>query len=103
MTDITTIPDEILQKDLDDSYKDVAICRISLDRGITTYRDHPEGYVQDRLEQNLYFIEVIEAEQKRRKELDGECTCNPINGTACPSCVESNKVRYLVIPIEGEI
>jgi len=36
-------------------------------------------------------------------ERDGECTCNPINGTACPSCVESNKVRYPVIPIEGEL
>ena len=36
-------------------------------------------------------------------DLRGECTCNPINGTACPSCVESNKVRYPVIPIEGEL
>ena len=27
-----------------------------------------------------------------------ECTCNPINGTACPVCVEANKYRYPVIP-----
>ena len=36
-------------------------------------------------------------------ERDGECTCNPINGTACPSCVESNKVRYPNIPFGGEL
>ena len=50
-------------------------------------------------EQNWFIIVVFSSDYP----MEAECTCNPINGTACPSCVESNKVRYPVIPIEGEL
>lgn len=66
MADITKIPDEELAKDLVDSYKDIRICEIALARGITTYDDKPEGYVQQRLDVNKHFVLVIQAEQKRR-------------------------------------
>ena len=68
MTDIKTIPDEELQKDLEESRADILYCQVALTQGITTYGNHPADYVADRLASNKGFVRVILAEQKRRKE-----------------------------------
>ena len=63
MRDIKTIPDDVLEKDLEDSYKDVLDCTTALKVGVTNYSG---GSVQERLDNNKQFIEVIETEIQRR-------------------------------------
>ena len=72
MTDIKTISDEDLRVDLLESLSDIRACQSALNAGITTYGDEPEGYIQKRLDANLYFVKVIRAELKRRKELNDQ-------------------------------
>ena len=72
MTDITTIPDADLQTDLLESLADIRACQSALNAGITTYGDNPAGYVQKRLDANLYFVKVIKAEQERRRIVDDQ-------------------------------
>ncbi len=64
MDDIKTIPDDVLEKDLEDSYKDVLDCTTALKVGVTNYSG---GSVQERLDNNKQFIKVIEAEIQRRE------------------------------------
>ena len=64
MVDITTIPQEELEKDLRDSLNDIEACEFVLLLGIETYS---QGIVQRRLEANQYFVKVITAELERRK------------------------------------
>jgi hypothetical protein len=70
MKDITTIPIEILERDLQDSKKDILVCEIALVAGISEYSG---GSVKERLEANKHFVEVITKELTRRKELS-KCT-----------------------------
>ena len=63
MTDITTIPEEELRKDLQDSYADILACESALKLGITSYSG---GSVQKRLDANKHFVQVISAELERR-------------------------------------
>lgn len=63
MTDITTIPQTELEKDLADSLADIRMCEFALLQGVTTYSG---GAVEDRLEKNKYFVKVITAELERR-------------------------------------
>lgn len=63
MTDITTIPEEKLRQDLQDSYGDIIACEAALRIGVKTYSG---GSVQKRLDANRGFIKVIEAELSRR-------------------------------------
>ena len=65
MTDITTIPDSELEKDLRESLQDIEACKAGLLVGILEVRGTS---VQYRLEQNEYFVKVITAELERRKE-----------------------------------
>jgi hypothetical protein len=65
MTDITTIPTEELEKDLQDSIKDISVCSFALAQGITSYSG---GSVLERLMDNRGFVNVIEKELKRRRE-----------------------------------
>lgn len=67
MTDITTIPQEELEKDLADSLTDIRICEFALLQSITSYSG---GAVKDRLEKNKYFVKVITAELERRRVLE---------------------------------
>lgn len=61
--DITLIPIETLEKDLQESRDDISICEIALTQGIETYSG---GSVKERLEDNKRFVEVITKEIKRR-------------------------------------
>jgi hypothetical protein len=65
MEDITTIPTQNLERDLQDSQNDVATCEVALQFGITTYSG---GSVQERLDHNKHFIEVISKELDRRRQ-----------------------------------
>lgn len=49
MTDITTIPQSELEKDLADSLSDIRMCEFALLQGITSYSG---GKVEDRSEKN---------------------------------------------------
>jgi hypothetical protein len=64
--DIKTIPDEELEQDLADSYKDVVDCTNALNAGITRYSG---GLVQERLNKNKQFIAIITSEIKRRSSI----------------------------------
>ena len=72
---------------------------------IREYRDDAPACLWEHLNNSLdtWLIKLAEYQKEYMQIEESECTCNPINGTACPSCVESNKVRYPVIPIEGEL
>jgi len=51
-----------------------------------------------RISLDSWLVRLAELQENR------ECTCNPINGMACPVCVEHAKKRYGdTIPIEGEL
>jgi hypothetical protein len=65
MTDITTIPEAELRKDLQDSHDDIARCKIQLFLGITSYNGNS---YQERLDTNQRIIEKIEAELARREK-----------------------------------
>lgn len=64
MTDITTIPTPELEKDLKDSEEDIIACRFALSRGVVSYSGCS---VQERLDANKNFVEVITAELSRRR------------------------------------
>lgn len=62
---IEDIPTHELKSDLDDSYADIMNCEAALKLGITQHN----GYdIQERLDRNKRFIEVITAELERRGE-----------------------------------
>ena len=63
--DITKIPLQVLLKDKADSLDDIMACTIAVQRNITSCSS---GSVIDRLEKNLGFVKLIEAELSRRKE-----------------------------------
>ena len=63
MTDISTIPMETLEKDLQDSRNDIATCEVALSIGVTSYSG---GSVTERLEANKGFVKVISEEIERR-------------------------------------
>ena len=67
MIDIKTIPTDELEKDLEDSYKDIITCEAALSLGIELYSC---GRVKERLEANRGFVEVITAELKRRNGIN---------------------------------
>ncbi len=97
VVDITKIPDEKLQKDLEDSRGDVSVCKIALYNGVKFYSG---GSVQSRLEVNEKIIVKIEAEQKRRKDVytsngtykkgtDPETTCWHCKQTFLCDCMDA--------------
>lgn len=63
--DITTIPTEELEQDLQDSLKDINACEAGLACGLT---ESCGVSIQYRLDQNRHFVEVITAELERRKK-----------------------------------
>jgi len=65
MNDITTIPTDELEQDLQDSRTDISICEKALTIGIENYSG---GSVKERMKANKRFVEVITAELKHRKE-----------------------------------
>ena len=66
---ITTIPEEELQKDLQDSKADIALCKTVLELGIFEYYG---GFVQVRLISNRQIVKAIEAELARRNKTTAE-------------------------------
>lgn len=64
--DITTIPIETLDRDLQESKNDISICEVALLHGITSYSG---GSVQERLDDNKRFVKVISEELERRRNL----------------------------------
>jgi len=65
MIDIGKKPDKTLERDLNDSHKDIEICIEALKLDITECNS---GSVQERLDNNIRFIKVISAEIRRRLE-----------------------------------
>lgn len=63
--DITTLSLTELEKDREDSLRDITACTSALMIGITFYSG---GSVKSRLRKNEMFVSVIDAELKRRKE-----------------------------------
>jgi len=63
---ITTIPIEQLENDLQDSRNDISICELALSQDIQMYSG---GLVKDRLRDNKRFVEVITAELNRRADI----------------------------------
>lgn len=66
MVDITTIPIEELEKDLQDSRNDISVCEVALAQGIENYSG---GSVTSRLNDNKRFVEIITTELNRRAKL----------------------------------
>ena len=66
MVDIKKIPTSELEKDLLESYQDIAICKTALALEVTSYS---HGSVKDRLKKNKYFVKVITAELERRRTM----------------------------------
>lgn len=66
MTDIKTIADDELERDLKESYEDIKVCRTALSFGVNKYSSGKS--VEERINNNRYFVKVIIAEIKRRKE-----------------------------------
>ena len=64
---ITSVPEEELRKDLQDSYYDINICEAVLALGIFEYSDGE--FVHVRLITNQHIVKVIEAELARRDKL----------------------------------
>ena len=64
MTDIMTIPDAELKKDLDETFGDILTCQAALKLGIETYANGES--VRRRLDTNEKIKDKIEAELKRR-------------------------------------
>ena len=62
--DITTIPEEELRKDLEESYSDIMTCEAALRVGVTVYGDGKS--VSERLRVNRWLVEKISAELSRR-------------------------------------
>lgn len=73
-TDIEAIPEEELRKDLQDSYDDIALCKMALFLGVV---DYSSGGVQDRLIGNQRIVKVILAELSRRNALTATADNNP--------------------------
>lgn len=65
MQDIKTITNNKLNQDLKDSYEDIGNCTKALRLNIIKYSG---GSVQERLDNNKRFVEVITAEIDRRKK-----------------------------------
>ena len=65
MRDIATIPIPELEEDLRESLIDIEVCETALLRGVTTYSG---GQVQDRLNTNKHFVEVITEELEHRRK-----------------------------------
>jgi len=63
MTDITTIPTDVLEKDLQESRSDISVCEVALMQNIKSYSG---GSVEERLKANKHFVEVISKELNRR-------------------------------------
>jgi hypothetical protein len=63
--DITTIPEEDLRKDLQESYDDILACESALKLGVMFYSG---GSVKERLDKNKYFVRVISKELARREK-----------------------------------
>lgn len=63
MINIQEIPTEELEKDLQDSLKDIEACKAGLACGLVESCGTP---IQYRLEQNQHFVRVITAELERR-------------------------------------
>jgi hypothetical protein len=74
--DVTKIPVEELIKDLDGTVEDIAVCRVALAYGLTTYSG---GSVQDRLDDNLKIRDIITAELSRRAGINSPCQRQPIS------------------------
>jgi hypothetical protein len=66
MMDITTIPTDTLEVDLQESKNDISTCEIALLTGITSYSG---GSVQERLDDNKRFVKIISEELDRRHTL----------------------------------
>lgn len=66
MIDITTIPINILEKDLLESKRNIILCEVALNMGVLSSGG---GSIGERLEANKYFVEVITAELERREIL----------------------------------
>ena len=64
-TDITTIPTDVLEKDLRESNDDINACLAGIACGIVEVAGTP---LVQRLEENKQFVKVITAELERRKE-----------------------------------
>ena len=79
MVDITTIPTDELEKDLEDSRKDIAVCQVALDMNVTEYSG---GSVEKRLKGNQHFIDVITNELGRRAEAKKSDSTSPNNQSA---------------------
>ena len=61
--DITTIPTDVLEKDLQESKNDISVCEAALLQGIKEYSG---GSVASRLQENKHFVEVITKELLNR-------------------------------------
>ena len=79
MTDITTIPIDVLEKDLQESYNDIAVCEVALSKGVKVYSG---GSVYARKINNMRFVDVITKELKRRADIK-ESTAHLTTATAC--------------------
>lgn len=66
MTDITTIPTDQLERDLQDSRNDISVCEVALDHNVEMYSG---GSVEERLKGNKHFVEVITKELERRASI----------------------------------
>jgi phage tail sheath gpL-like len=67
--DITTISTDVLKKDLQESNDDIRICEMALIQNIKSYSG---GLVEERLQSNKHFVNVISKELNRRR---GENDC----------------------------
>jgi hypothetical protein len=61
---ITTIPTDTLETDLQESKNDISCCELALLHGLTSYSG---GSVQKRLDDNKLFVKVISEELDHRK------------------------------------
>jgi hypothetical protein len=65
--DITTVDTKTLKENYYESERDIHICEVALENGVTKYSG---GLVQERLDVNKKIAERIKTELKRR----GQCT-----------------------------
>ena len=67
--DIKKIPIEELQKDRDESFADIKVCKLAIIIGVTTYSG---GLVEERLDINKKIVEKIDEELKTRGKTNNE-------------------------------
>lgn len=67
MPSIKEISTERLEKDLEDSKKDITVCQDAIDLGLSSY-SNGQSIIQ-RLKDNESFVETITKELKRREEI----------------------------------